>query len=174
MSLILNIRGTNGSGKSTAARALIEGPGVEYIWGGVRCLTGPGVCLIGPYPPGKTGGCDRVKTFDLMRGAIREAATQYPLVVFEGVTVSTVFGSWAEFHRGGTPFWWLYLDTPLELCVARVSIRNGGKPFDTEMVADKFRAIERTREKAMAEGFPVYTLHHQTATDELRAFALLG
>jgi hypothetical protein len=173
MSLILNLRGTNGSGKSTAARSLIPDVSYEVELAGVKCTVGNDVCLIGGYPEGKTGGCDRVKTYDLMRGAIREAAGTYPIVLFESVTVSTVFGSWAEFCCE-LPFWWLYLDTPLDVCLARVETRNGGKPFNREMVADKMRAIESTRAKAIAANFTVLTINHKEAAHALASIALLG
>lgn len=171
--IVLNIRGTNGSGKSTATRALIDGPGMEVLLAGVRCLTDGDICLIGNYPPGKTGGCDRVQTYDLMRAAIRDAVMLYRVVAFESVTVSTVYGSWADFCLE-VPFLWLYLDTPLEVCLARVAHRNGGKEFNREKVAEKMRYIEGSRIKAQAAGFYTHIINHEDAINELATFALLG
>lgn len=183
MSLIINLRGTNGSGKSTAARSMLrhdsllpeireKGSNVTIM--GVNCLTDGRTILVGPYPEGKTGGCDRVKTFEIMRGAIRRACDmRYPIVIFESVTVSTVFGSWADFCQQ-EPFWWVYLNTPLDVCIERVKLRNGGKEFDEEMVADKYRAIKATQRKAIDAGFQVYDLHWADSINGLNTLALLG
>lgn len=183
MSLIINLRGTNGSGKSTAARGMlrhspplhedIQRQGWNVTVMGVNCLTDGRTLLIGNYPEGKTGGCDRVKTFELMRGAIRRASDSYPIIIFEGITVSTVFGSWADFCQQ-EPFWWVYLNTPLHVCIERVKLRNGGADFNEEMVADKYRAISATRLKAIDAGFQVVDLHWADSINGLQTLALLG
>ena len=169
---IINIRGTNGSGKSTLALSMLDPVRHEVELGGVTCLTDLTTVLIGPYPPGKTGGCDRIGKFETMRTAIRVCALNYPFVVFEGITVATTFGSWAEFCLE-LPFIWAYLDTPLEMCLARVRQRNGGADFKEEMVEDKFRSILSTRNKALAAGFRVVDLDHKDAHAQLSAVALL-
>lgn len=174
MTTIINIRGTNGSGKSTLALSMLD-PGKERYeveLGGAMCLTDLTTALIGPYPPGKTGGCDRISKFETMRTAIRVAALNYPFVVFEGITVSTTFGSWAEFCLTD-PFIWAYIDTPLDTCLARVRHRNGGAEFKEEMVVDKFRAIAATRTKALAAGYRVVDLDYRDAHAQLSAVALL-
>ena len=176
MTTIINLRGTNGSGKSTAAVGLLV-PELRYqtTLAGTLCETDGMTVLIGPYPPGKTGGCDRVHTFDLMRAAIRAALDPpaFPVVLFEGITISTTFGSWAEFCLS-VPFVWEYMDTPLDLCLARVRERNQGAEFKEEMVRSKFDSIRRTRAKALAAGFTVWDINHERASDELCAFTVLG
>lgn len=172
--MILNIRGTNGSGKTTLARAFIK-PDTEVVLTEythqlkASVISRPiygyrsdGVCVIGSYRTA-CGGLDTIKTFELSRRVIRTALELGDShVIAEGVLASTVFGSWAAFARqmdeAGYPFVFAYLQTPVEVCLERIRMRNGGKAIDEKLVRDKVRAVAATREKAMAAGLQVYDL----------------
>lgn len=163
--MILNIRGCNGSGKTTLARSLLDATtmrevtlsvaGVLLPKGKPPVITvdaGGNVALIGPYVGRKTGGCDCLPDFATVRAAIDAAALLYPHVVFEGVTLATVYSSWAEYDDSrGRDITWAFLDTPLEVCLARIYQRNGGQPIKEKLVADKHRSIQTVRGKALAD-----------------------
>jgi hypothetical protein len=67
---------------------------------------------------------------------------------------------------------WAYLDTPINLCLDRVQRRNGGKPVKTEQIVAKHRAIDRTKQKAEADGQEVAVLRHELALDDLERLIL--
>lgn len=167
--MIVNVRGCNGSGKTTAVRALL-GINVKIIRDVAPCpITldeSKEIALIGPYEEGKCGGCDRIKTFALTQETIRCATERYRHVVFEGVIVSTVFGSWATFCRE-VPFVWAFLDTPLEVCLKRIYGRNGGIEIKTELVESKWRTMQRIEEKAKQAGFLTERIPHERAGERL-------
>lgn len=173
---IINIRGTNGSGKTTLARGLAGPQASEVIltWykqprkdgstydRSIPGLQGSGVTLVGPYREGlKTGGCDGIKTQDLVGQAVEAAAPLGPVTVFEGIVISTIYERWAAFAKRRGDVMFMFLSTPLEECLRRIQQRNGGKDIKEDLVADKVRSIEATRVKLVAAGLPVHVLDWQ-------------
>ncbi len=161
---IVNLRGTNGSGKSTVAFALIEGAReialapYQTPKGAQRFVAGyhnPALDLIvvGPYRT-QCGGCDGIATQALIKESVKLAARRAQHVFFEGVIVSTLYSGYRvlsdELRAEGHHYSWLYLDTPLEVCLARIQTRNGGKPIKEDLVADKIKSIASTFNKAHA------------------------
>ncbi len=94
MSVIVNVRGTNGSGKSTAVTRYMEVIRVEeeLKQGGGKTWAyrlRNGVSVLGRYTTA-CGGCDTVKTFADLKAGVTELASFGP-VLFEGVLWSTCF-----------------------------------------------------------------------------------
>lgn len=181
--MILNLRGTNGSGKSTVALALLneyraDKPSLPLAMyttpkGAERYVEGYHIkkldlIIVGAYKTA-CGGCDGIKTQDLICSAVRAAFSDANNVFFEGVIVSTLFSRYHALARelgSKSPqgrFCWAYLDTPLETCLTRIQARNGGKEIKENLVASKVRAIASTRAKAEAAGEWVETIDHQDA-----------
>jgi thymidylate kinase len=186
--MIVNLRGTNGSGKSTVARGLIMvDPEARIVYlaeykteaGAERWVPGYHVpkldlVVVGPYRT-DCGGCDAIKTQALVKEAVRKAASLTTHVLFEGVIVSTLFSGYLELSKGlvadgRTPLAWCYLDTPVEECLRRIQVRNGGKPIKEDLVRQKVRAIEGTRRKAQEAGEEVRMVNHQRALEEVRSW----
>ncbi|UQS95120.1 nucleoside triphosphate hydrolase [Pseudanabaena phage Pam3] len=199
--MIINIRGTNGSGKTTLARDLIgERPNpIDLLhypsptkrdpermawvegWGGRTDFI-----AVGSYKQG-CGGLDTVPSFDLQQRAIRVAhdwkrengtalmaGTRPRFVIAEGVLASTVFGSWGNFFAGFNKDEVLiaYLDTPLEVCLERITARQiaakgEAREIKTDQVADKIRAINATRKRFDAAGFTTILLDHTRPAADL-------
>lgn len=198
--MIINIRGTNGSGKTTLARQLI-GPDAQPVdlvqypsptkreperqrfvegWGDTSFLA------IGSYKQG-CGGMDTIPSFELQQQAVMTAArwekNGRPItgpspehIVCEGVLASTVAGSWLEFFRhfpvGGHMVLIAYLDTPLELCLERITARQvaakgEAREIKVDQVRDKVRAITATRARFDAAGIRTITLRHEHAEADL-------
>jgi hypothetical protein len=193
--VIINIRGTNGSGKTHLARSLI-GPDatpidlVQYTsptkkepnrqrfvegWGKPG-----GFLAVGSYKQG-CGGMDTILSFELQQDAVLVADGWHNLsgepvkhVICEGVLASTVAGSWLEFFKRFGPGGVLiaYLDTPLELCLERITARQiaakgEARDIKVDLVRDKIKAIEATRSKFDRAGIRTITLHHETAYADL-------
>lgn len=172
LTVVINIRGTNGSGKSTTVRRIMETfRFTEVKQGRVTCyeyqdplLPEFKVAIIGAYKTA-TGGCDTVKTQDEVCEAVRTYATQGWHVIFEGVVVSTLHSRYSnlalELSQKGVETVFAYMDTDLEQCLRNVKTRReaaGRAPegFNEQMVRDKHRTIGKTQDKMIADG-------HQTA-----------
>lgn len=182
---IINLRGTNGSGKSTVAFKLIAEGSIderlaEYQTpkGAQRFVMGYRVPSLNLIVVGKyetvCGGCDGIHTQDLIKEAVINAAGVAKNVLFEGVIVSTLFSGYLELSRKlsaeiGQGLTWAYLDTPLEVCLARIYKRNGGKPIKEELVEAKIRSIEATARKASEAGEIVKTIRHKRAMADVMA-----
>lgn len=180
---IINIRGANGSGKTTVLRNLAQNYELdcEVILVGVAdhkpipvtfCNSSK-IAIVGDYSKESnnctTSGCDRIKT----QSAAKEVldcllrAPSVEVVLFEGIIVSTIYEPWklwAEKHGGMT---WAFLDTPLDVCLERIQKRNGGKEIKEDLVAGKVNTITRVREKAEADKLHVVTIDHKNANFEL-------
>ncbi len=183
----INVRGCNGSGKTTVLRQLVNG-WTDHKWE-VRLTPyfgehkpipftfgiGNGIAILGDYLPAQelptTAGCDRVKTQAATKNALRWAARQagVNVVLFEGVVVSTIYEPWKEWAEEQGGMAWAFLDTPLDTCLRRIQARNGGKPVKEDQVADKHRTIARVRGKALADGLVTYDLNWESALIDLRA-----
>lgn len=189
--MIINIRGTNGSGKTHLVRELL-GAGYTHVHlvnyakqlkhsiktEAVQGATRGDRIAVGSYAPG-CGGMDRIPSFSIQQDAVM-AATKLPgidIVLCEGVLCSTVAGSWLDFFRGlqqpGEPVFIGYLDTPLELCLERIRERQrasarGERPIKEELVRDKVKAIAATRARFDAVGIPTFTIDHTDPVSSVR------
>lgn len=199
--MIINIRGTNGSGKTTLARQLI-GPDAQPVnlvqyasptkreperqrfvegWGKPDDFL-----AVGSYKQG-CGGMDTIPSFELQQQAVNNA-THSPYsgvrsgppnashVICEGVLASTVFGSWGDFFLSlkarGDDIIIAYLDTPLELCLERITARQiaakgEAREIKVDQVRDKIKAIAATRARFDAAGIRTVTLRHEHAEADL-------
>jgi hypothetical protein len=174
-----------GAGKTTLVRRLIESDKAGQIDVLIGRHHTPGhylpdtqTLVVGPYKPGKaTGGMDNVNSTDEAKAAVLAGALgdfQYAVrdfgryttpprnVVFEGVLISTVYQTWADFSRNvklhmdiGEGITFAFLMTPADECVRRVKQRRAekGRPeegFKEKLVTNKHRSIQSVRQKVRA------------------------
>ena len=180
----LNLRGPNGSGKTTLLRCLARDPLCRVVNVHVPdhspipvTYTPAGIAMIGDYTPnvtGTTAGCDRIKTQAATKGVLELLARDpdVRLVVFEGVVIATIFEPWLNWERANGGMVWAFLDTPLDVCLARIQARNGGKAIKEDQVSAKHRTIRRVRDKVLAsypERGHVADLRWETALKDLKA-----
>lgn len=181
--MIINLRGANGSGKSTVAVELLnKAQPVDLGWyktkaGKDKAVEGygssTGLVTVGKYAT-DCGGCDGIPTQDLICDAVRKASglPGAANVIFEGVIVSTIFMRYLELDREmtklGHKFIWAFLDTPVEVCLERIYKRNGGKEIKEQLVHDKIKSIKATRHKALAVDRCVVDIDHTRATEHVR------
>lgn len=166
--MIINVRGTNGSGKTFVVHQLLKAAGSKLIYGelGARLpeahsflhpkISKP-VFVLGPYSlvgvDLSIGGCDR-----LSFPAIERLINKYSVlghVIFEGVLISTFYGVIGKLLEPfGKDAVLMFLDTPVEECVRRVNSRrvDGGAEFDPTLLRQKHTTIAKVRDKVAAEG----------------------
>jgi hypothetical protein len=160
--MLISVRSTNGGGKSTVVRKVMEeAPSRKPLYGalGNRLpeaykLSGykQEAFLLGPYVT-QCGGCDQL-VYDTIIELINKYAN-LGTVIFEGVIVTSVYGrigTLMERYKKDSVF--IFLDTPLETCLQRIEARRGGKPRDERLIKNvtaKFKTAERIKKKIIEE-----------------------
>ena len=176
--MLFNPRGTNGSGKTTVATALVPPASSERLVlfetrtkaGRPKPVIGyrseDNVVLVGRYDT-NCGGCDGISTQNEIQRAIEAALALEPrAVIYEGLLISGLYGRYEQLARDynrktGQPHVMAFLDTPLELCIARTRARTQKPPeWDPHNVESKHRAVRRCRERAIQDGLHVVDLPH--------------
>jgi hypothetical protein len=130
--MIIVIRGTNGSGKSSAVRALIDrstdtepyAPPMSQI------IYLPGVrrpiVIVGPYTKGRSmGGCDCIRQPSLIYAALQWAEAENYHAVLEGVVLAT--RPYLQYFKRGVDVRYAFFDPPLARCLANIKRRQQRK-----------------------------------------------
>lgn len=180
---IFDIRGTHGSGKSHTVRSLLK----KYNWGMPILDAGASHlgyflkeidCAVVARYTETGGGCDGVgEGADEVCRRVRVFASQYKLVVFEGILVSHTFQRYADLadELGRSNYHFLFLDTPLPTCIERVTFRRlqkgNTKPLNTKnIVNDHACDWGKLRPKFKGAGYNVGVLNWHHAQRDLYKF----
>lgn len=177
--LIVNLRGANGSGKSTIARHFLEHHVTDYLpidyrsahnnrekrWPVTRVelssLKLP-VLVQGRYPHGKpTGGCDCEHDMDAIQHCIETSAAQHPdhHIFFEGFVVSKSGKRWMDVARKfGDSYIWLFLMPPIDVLERRIKIRNGGKDIKLDRLQNTMNCVASIKQKVAEAGMNWYEI----------------
>jgi protein gp37/energy-coupling factor transporter ATP-binding protein EcfA2 len=174
--LIINIRGTSGAGKTTLARklmALYSQREPQFIAGRKRpagfLLSGPGLrplFVLGDYGEAACGGAytvaDRDQAFDLLTQA-RDAGHD---VLWEGVIYSDEVARTVALCAD-RPNLIVQLNTPLDICLARVQERRAARgdtrPLNPDNTERRINVIVHARERLTAAGIRVERLSAEEA-----------
>lgn len=181
MSTVVAIKGTNGSGKSTVVRALLDRLGKQSILrvnskeAGYRCRYEDGsLFVLGKYKTAVCGGLDSSFSYggaadDLLLCIDKLAGQGH--VCCEGVIAITSYGHdrmtrFADkLKRKSHRMIFAHIDTPAELCVERVKQRRresgNQKPFDPEKLLDKYQSILKSQEQLLKAGYDARILPHE-------------
>lgn len=173
--MIINLRGTSGSGKSTAVRYVMAGGSVSEVRAdpvdkhpigyAVSGAVDGVVSVVGKYTTA-CGGCDTIKTQDEICGRVRRFATDGH-VLFEGLLISHLFSRYAALsdELGGICFG--FLDTPLEVCLERVRARRAArgntKPLNEKNTVQKWHDMRRVYGKFRDAGHNAVWVPNETA-----------
>lgn len=178
--MIINIRGTHGSGKSTIVKQLIErykaqpesvdskGRPINYV---MQLSDGSQLFVVGSYV-NACGGCDAIQPYSLIWPRVVELAKRGH-VVFEGALVSSSYGNIGrDSVVYGDQFVFAFLDTPLEVCLERIKARRlakgNDKPLDPKNTKGKFDNILKSIPKIRGEfGRRVVTLDYRKPIPKL-------
>lgn len=179
MQLLVNIRGTNGAGKSTIPMSMLKDEKLEIIGVGSKVQRGKDVpthpfltvfhsfcwVALGTYH-NKTGGMDTFQTTEMTKEALEYAWVHYPDydILMEGIIASTIRSTYTNLfhdyrdrvkHRMINPRKILIVNflPPLEVCLERVQQRNNGKAINELAVASKWRTVDRNADHFKSEGF---------------------
>lgn len=158
--MIINIRGTSGSGKTTVMRHFISQctqgdniyapaigkrkPRVEAI----ECLyKGEPVYVLGSYDSA-CGGCDTINNQNLVCEYIEKYKTQGH-VLFEGLMISHIYERYAAQARLDKDNWlFIMLETPFEKCLQHITDRRvaagNTKPLGPKVPINARRTYDST------------------------------
>lgn len=174
--MIINVRGTHGSGKSTIAKKFLQ----RYSWVQlplsttrrpeayrvkVRNLEIP-LYLIGSYE-NACGGADAIQPYsDIMPRVLWYAKRGH--VLFEGALVSSCHGSLIDsLDRVKAQVVIPFLDTPMEVCLERIAKRRAAKgnltPLNPKNTQSKFDFCQRSFTTLAERGFDVRWINYQRA-----------
>lgn len=176
--VVVNLRGSGGSGKSYVARALIEqlhGQPIKNQEGKTEGYKlDHNIYVVGRYET-PCGGCDTIKTREEVIGRVRRYA-RLGNVFFEGYVVSKTYSTYVELDRSLGGMIWAFLDTPLEVCIERIYQRRGGEKTRLIKNAEvSYAFVVRSREKAISDGLNVWDIPYQNSVDAvLGLFRLSG
>lgn len=171
--MIINIRGTHGSGKSTVMRMMMEQFETKMVTGPSRKVLGyivntPGreTNIIGNYT-NDCGGCDGIQPYaDIWPRVVAANDVGYH-VLFEGALVSNSYGNIGrDSEVYGDQFVFAFLTTPLKTCIDRIVARRAAKgntkPFDpNKSVIRIYKSNESVKRKAIGFGRRVVELNYK-------------
>jgi uridine kinase len=151
--MIIQIRGTSGSGKTTVMRKVMEGFSWTPQYADNRrkplYYTCGEMAVLGHYDA-TCGGCDNVgsarQVFDVLK------AIEQPIILCEGLLLSEDV-KWATQMEDLRV---IFLTTSLDECLRRVRARREAagneKPFNEYNTTNRVGVIERARERLIAAG----------------------
>jgi len=174
--MIVSLRGTSGSGKSTIVQQLIGEREPIFELGQLVGHQCPGFRVIGPYPDDfkLAAGVDilnrtRRRRIELF-GQIERWASVGNLI-YEGLLIANEVGRTVELAKK-FPTTIIFLTTPLEVCLKRVNSRRARKTYNSgslfgEAAADqvnpkktteKFSELQRVASRLVVQGVAVERL----------------
>lgn len=161
--MIIQIRGTSGSGKSTAMKWFMKGynaweavyaPGRKKpLWYFSTANGLPRVVVLGHYDS-PCGGCDTIGSAKAVYDLIQVVQGHFKshAVVCEGLLLSEDV-KWSSQMKDLTV---LYLQTPLDQCLRQIESRRAEagneKPLDPRNTSNRFRVVEKSRVRLLEAG----------------------
>lgn len=195
--MILQLRGTSGSGKTTLMKQVMADANCEPFryapavrskpvkkvrvykgtWGELPLY------VFGDYSIG-AGGCDNIPTVQEVIDLLDEFATpthkkRDAIICFEGLLLAHSWGALGEFahEHYGNRYFNVFLDTPKEVCLARVLQRRAEKGGDTppdrlakiekNVIADHYR-VELCWKRVLARGGQRLMIPHKKPYPHVR------
>lgn len=164
---LINVRGCNGSGKSTIPLSMMDDPQmyvVEKPYKGknrklLTVFPTYGWVVLGSYH-NKCGGLDGYVDTDMIKKGVWYVLKHYSEynILMEGVIPSTVYSTYETlFHEVQEKYpertvIVVSLLPPVEECLKRIQQRNGGKPIKEDLVASKWATVAKNADKFSQAG----------------------
>jgi predicted ABC-type ATPase len=173
--MICNLRGGNGSGKSTVYRWLLDNHEREEIsFPNFRTanvkkpslwrLHGD-MYMIGRWQSG-ADGIGFAALIDLVK-----TLSQRGHVFFENVLVSGNVSTFLPVRKELSDQRWIWatLDTPLETCLERIQLRNGGKPVKEGTIATHHKRVKRYAQDLIDLGEEAIWIDHTRSIEHVHS-----
>lgn len=173
---LVNIRGCNGAGKSTVPLQLLAKDRGAFIFtlngkDVATCFPSYGFVAMGKYRS-KTGGVDGINSKQEKQELLGILWKTPFSIIMEGVIDSTIFSTYVDLFKDfenkepKRKIGIMNLVPPLETCLARIQLRNGGKEIDEKAVGSKWRTVDRNADKFAEEGLISWKADNSDVTIE--------
>lgn len=182
--MIIAVRGTHGSGKSTLVRTVLRSyeqrtPVVEprRRQPVAYDCTSPGMqrlVVVGPYEAEEAGGCDSLSRAETIYGLVEHNAG-VANVLYEGITAQHSTGRLIALHDLDHRVVVIQLTTDRDTCVASVMARRAARgqgAFNMDNVTREMRSCETSMARLVDAGVEVEL--HDRASGLARVMALLA
>lgn len=176
MRYLINIRGTNGSGKSSIISSMLDDHDAYLVTKSYHgkskkvCTVFPkySCVALGNYMAGTNGGMDnflRGKFIDMSLKYCLEKFSNYDIYI-ESIMISTSFLPWvnrfldieSKYTRKCVV---VNLLPSVETCIKRVYNRNGNKTFNEKGLVSKYNKIKRESTKFNEYGVTSITINNE-------------
>ncbi len=187
--MIIQLRGTSGSGKSHIVRGVLEEaaqklrikePGRRQPLGYIATLGHAQQTLRQVAVPGHyetpCGGCDTIPDLTKVFGTVTGLAAHYPHVLFEGLLASEDTRRTLELRDAAVAadldLRIIHILTPIDQCLegvqARRDARGDTRPLNPANTTNRVRTITRACEKLKEAGLAVYATDRDGAAKLVR------
>lgn len=169
--MILNVRGTSGSGKTELVRRFMAYVPDRWLPHYVpkrkrpllyrtRPNDYPGVTVLGSYE-NECGGCDTIKTWDETFALVRQEHARGNHVLFEGLLLTAEIRRTLQLHLDGLPVKVALIDLPVETCLESVNARRRKKnpeaePVNPKNTESKWKGAQQAMRRFEAAGLPCF------------------
>lgn len=184
--MIINLRGTSGSGKSTIVRSMMDLYAVRQpvhiekrkqplyyrLWRTEDTTGKPDLIVLGHYEVA-CGGCDTLPTMDKVFELATTASTEATHVIFEGLLLGVDVTRTVELNRfSGGKLEVIFLNTNLDTCFASVNARRWAKdptkpPVSTKNTESKYNALKSIVPRLVNGGVWAYETSRQGALERV-------
>lgn len=178
---LVNIRGCNGSGKSTIPLAMLETD--DYSFEVVWQVNGKERVIATVFPTyeyialghyhSKCGGMDSMKDTNEIKIAVEVLWNLNYNILMEGIMASTVrqtyidlFTQLNEKHSLKRDIIIYNLLPPLKVCLQRIQARNGGKPIKEDLVLSKWKTVSNNVQHFKNAGFKSFEVSNEGIAKE--------
>lgn len=164
--IVIKLGGTNGSGKTSVARALIEMGTCKINFMNdayYGFLDGKKIAVLGDYVP-RCGGMDVIRLVSNKKKLVlKHLRKDFDVVFFEGYSTGVSYQSFGAISETYGTWVYAFMETPVDVCVARVAQRRGlplegYKPPATLLTGHN--RLQKAAAAAKAAGHPVLWLPH--------------
>lgn len=168
MKIVVNVRGINASGKSTAVREYCRVNGLKpkkIIRNGVtfKVMVGEEICVVGWYKPySNSEGCDTLRADkeefkDFIEYLLKK--TDVKVIVYEKQIWSTTYKLTKEIHdicvKEGCIFVAVHMGIAYSSALNRLFERNGGKFGNLSNFDSRFYSVQNSRKNLIINKIPV-------------------
>jgi hypothetical protein len=183
--VIINVRGTSGSGKSFLVNQLMGDYPIRLRYKetgrkrpiGYLCQNEHrrSLAVLGHYEIA-CGGCDTLPTLERIFELVRQAHHAGYHVLFEGLLVNSDRRRTIEMHQDGLPLTVVTLSTPLDECLdavrdrrARKAKNREPKPLNPRNTETKYDLALVNHERFLQAGLESLLMTRKDALDHVRA-----
>lgn len=162
---VIQIRGSNGAGKTTIVRQFVQRNNLEMkkisIKGRETYIStneNGSIVVLGRYDK-KTGGCDLYADTDHVINTIMWAIINLKpkLIVFEGMIYSLYYAFAKKVSDFVKKYSYQYLAISLytnpEVVLERIYRRNGGRAIKERLIFEKIKAVRSSHNKLISNGY---------------------